>query len=183
MGFVSRLSRRSRNAPPFIIQPAAYFSSYRSAFSATTAMRLAAGMFTTCAAASGRCAGMGSLGTRSSPACGGSCGAVRSSSVAANLAASSLSTAGSIGYPARPAVVTSAAFTGESVRAPAVAVAPAAPRAHAQEDSVVEVPGPIIAHGGALVGCIAVVAVLTNWLNSDANHDLRSDRWRHGQAR
>jgi hypothetical protein len=56
--------------------------------------------------------------------------------------------------------------------APAVAVAPSGPGAHAQEDAVVEVPWPVIAIGRAGVGRVLVVAILTNRLHTNADKNL-----------
>jgi cytochrome c oxidase assembly factor CtaG len=72
-------------------------------------------------------------------------------------------------------MIASSAFTAEAMSAPAVAVSPSAPRPHAQEDSIVEIAGAIITHGCALVRCVAVISIFTNWLNADVDHDLRLD--------
>ncbi len=84
----------------------------------------------------------------------------------------------SIGRGAAAATIASAATVTEAMAAPAVAIAPAGPWAHAQEDAVVEVPRTVKANGRAGVRCIVVVAVRTDGLNADVNHNLRSDRWR-----
>ena len=87
-----------------------------------------------------------------------------------------------IGSIAATTVVASAALTAEAVLTPAVSVTPARPRAHAQEDAVVEIPWPVETHGRALVWRIVVVAVRANRLNPDAYGNLCLRRWRHGQA-
>ena len=115
-------------------------------------------------------------GTR--PSRMGNCWVGVISAAAANCA----STVGVIGYTARSAVVASSAFTVEAMPAPAVAIAPAAPRAHAQEDAVVKVPRSVIAVRSARVGRITVVAVGTDWLHADFNHNLCFGRRRNGQA-
>ena len=97
-------------------------------------------------------------------------------------AAAGLAAAAAIGRAPRSAVVASSAFAHKAMAAPAVAVAPSAPWAHAQEDAVVEVPRPVIAIGRAGIRRIAVVAVRTARLNADVNHKLRLSRWRQGQA-
>jgi hypothetical protein len=66
---------------------------------------------------------------------------------------------------------------------PTVAVAPAGPWAHTQEDATVEVFRPIKSIGRAGVRSIVVIAVRTNGWNADVDDDLRLSRWRQGQAR
>ena len=80
-------------------------------------------------------------------------------------------------------MVVSPTLVHKAVTAPAVAVAPSAPWAHAQEDAVVEVARPVIAVGRAGVRRIAVVAIGAGWLNADINHELRLSCRRDGQAR
>ena len=87
-----------------------------------------------------------------------------------------------IGNIARSAVIAPSAFTHEAMPAPAVAVAPATPRTHAQEDAVVEIARPVITHRRALVRCVTVVAVCTARLNADVNRNLRLCCRRQGHA-
>jgi len=98
-------------------------------------------------------------------------------SVAAGLAA-----AGVIGNATGSAVVVSATFVHKTVTAPAMAIAPSAPGAHAQKDAIVEVSLPVIAVGRAGVRRIAVVAVRTNGLNANVDIDLSLSFWRKHQA-
>ena len=127
---------------------------------------------------------MRSRGVGRRPASAGLCPAgTGSRCVAANLAAAArLSAAGAIGYTPRSAVIASSAFARKAMAAPAVAIAPAAPGAHAQENAVVEVPWPVVTIGRAGIRRIAVVAIRTAWLNADVNQNLRWSRWRQGQA-
>jgi len=82
------------------------------------------------------------------------------------------------------AVIPSATTVFKAMATPAVAIAPAGPGAHAQENAVVEVAWTIKAVGRTGVRGVVVVAVLANGLNADANpdDDLCLRRWRHGQA-
>jgi hypothetical protein len=66
---------------------------------------------------------------------------------------------------------------------PAMAIAPAGPRAHAQEDAAVKVSRTVKSIGRAGVRGIVVITVLTNGWNADVDHDLRLNCWRQGQAR
>src|SRR5271157_3449227 len=84
--------------------------------------------------------------------------------------------------PAAAAIISATAVT-EPMAAPAVAIAPAGPWAHAQEDAVVEVPRPVEAIRRAGVGRVVVVAVGAGRLNANVDDDLRVSRWRKGQAR
>ncbi len=88
-----------------------------------------------------------------------------------------------IGCVSAAAVIPSAATGYKAMSAPAVAIAPAGPRAHAKEDAVVEVPRAIKADRRTGVWRVVVVAVRADGLNADADDDLRLDCWRHGQAR
>jgi hypothetical protein len=102
---------------------------------------------------------------------------MRDGSVAARFAA-----AGAIRHATGSTVVVPAAFVHKAMAAPTVAVAPAAPWAHAQEDAVVEVSGPVVAVGRAGVRRIAVVAIGAGWLNADVNDKLRLSCRRNSQA-
>jgi hypothetical protein len=99
----------------------------------------------------------------------------------AGAPAASIMTA--IGHGAAAATIASATTVTEAMAAPAVAIAPASPWAHAQEDSVVEVSRPVKTHWRAGVGLIVVIAVRANRWYADVDDDLRASRWRHGQAR
>jgi hypothetical protein len=63
----------------------------------------------------------------------------------------------------------------EAMAAPAVVIAPAGPRAHAQEDTVIEITRSIEPIGRAGIGCIVVVAIGTDGLLPYANHYLSLD--------
>jgi hypothetical protein len=117
-----------------------------------------------------------SVGTRSASMRLRRCGAV-----AASAACSAASAVAAIGNVTRSAAVAASAFTAEAMPAPAVAIAPAAPGAHAKEDAVVEISRPVITHGRALVWCVTVVAVCTTRLNADVNGKLRLCCRRQGQ--
>jgi hypothetical protein len=65
---------------------------------------------------------------------------------------------------------------------PAVAIAPAGPWAHAQENTAIKIARPVEAIGRAGVRSIVVIAVGTDRLNADADFDLRLSRWRQGHA-
>src|SRR5580693_3709075 len=80
------------------------------------------------------------------------------------------------------AVVPSAAAAVEAMFAPAVAVTPTGPRAHAQEDTVVEIARPIKADRRAGVRRIVVVTVGTHRLDTDANANLCVSRRHHCQG-
>jgi len=88
-----------------------------------------------------------------------------------------------LGLKAAAAVVAASALTMEAMLAPAVAIAPAGPGAHAEEDAIVEVPRPVKSIGRASVGRSFVIAPLTDGWNADFNGNL-SFRGRHDdQAR
>jgi hypothetical protein len=68
--------------------------------------------------------------------------------------------------------------------APAVAIAPAGPWAHAQEDAAIEVPRTVKSIGCAGVRRIVVIAVRTyGWGAADVDDDLSLSHWRQGQTR
>jgi len=83
---------------------------------------------------------------------------------------------------ATTAVITSSAISAETMAAPAVAIAPASPRTHAQEDAVVEISRSVITIGCAGVWLIVVIAVGASGLNAKIDDQLRWSRWRQGQA-
>jgi hypothetical protein len=66
---------------------------------------------------------------------------------------------------------------------PAVAITPAGPWAHAQEDPVIEISWPVIAIGRAGIRRIVIVAILASRLNPDADNNLRLSRRRQGHPR
>ena len=80
------------------------------------------------------------------------------------------------------AAIASAATTVKAMAAPAVSIAPVGPRAHAQEDSIVEIPWPVKSHRRAGVRRIVIVAVRTDGLNANIDDNLRSGRWRQAKA-
>jgi hypothetical protein len=88
-----------------------------------------------------------------------------------------------IGHGATAAAIVSSTTVTETMPAPAVAISPASPWAHAKEDAVVEIPRPVKTVGRASVWRIVVVAVGTDRLNTNADDDLRLRRWRQGQPR
>jgi hypothetical protein len=89
-----------------------------------------------------------------------------------------------IGHISAPAVIASATIIDEAMLAPAVPVSPTGPRAHAQEDAVVEIAWPIKSHGRASIGCVVVVAVRATRRNAaNVDHNLCMSRWHKSQAR
>src|ERR1700728_1190871 len=74
-----------------------------------------------------------------------------------------------IGRHTPSASIPSSSAIAETVLAPAVAVAPASPRTHAQEDALIEIARPVKAHWRACVWCVIVVAIGTGGLNADDN--------------
>lgn len=96
-----------------------------------------------------------------------------------------------LGLIASAAVIPSAAIRDETMPAPAMSVAPASPGSDAQEDAVVEVPGPIKASGRAAVRRGFVIApcadgrnanIDCNMRNTDGNGNLCASRRRQSQA-
>lgn len=110
------------------------------------------------------------------------------SSTAAGCSSSGILTASGRSSAVMPArrrraattAITAAACLNKAVTAPAVSIAPTGPGAHAEEDAVVEIAWTIEAHGRAGVGCIVVIAVRTDRLNTDADDDLGLNSLRHG---
>jgi hypothetical protein len=101
--------------------------------------------------------------------------------VAIIVAVSKMSVLGLIAAPSM--IVASMAMIDEAMFAPAVGVAPAGPRAHAQEDAVIEVIRPIEALGRAAVRPSLVIAPVANGWLADFDGNLRANLWRYGQAR
>jgi len=90
------------------------------------------------------------------------------------ISASAVSSAGN---------VPSSSTTSEAITAPAVAVAPIRPGAHAQENAAMEIAWTIKAAGCASVRCIVVVAVGTDGRSCpDAHDNLRAGHWPQGQG-
>jgi hypothetical protein len=69
-----------------------------------------------------------------------------------------------IGRITAPTVVSASTAIHEAIAAPTVAVAPARPRAHAQEDAVVEIARPVEADRSATIWRIVVIAIGANRL-------------------
>jgi hypothetical protein len=63
-------------------------------------------------------------------------------------------------------LIASASAAAKAMAAPAVAIAPVGPWAYAQEDAVVEIARAVKAVGRAGIGCIVVVAVITDGRNT-----------------
>ena len=70
----------------------------------------------------------------------------------------------------------------KAMATPSVAVSPTAPGTHAEEDAIVEVARPVIAHGRAGVRRITVIAVRTDGLDAEVDHNLRLGRRGKSQA-
>jgi hypothetical protein len=88
-----------------------------------------------------------------------------------------------IGRSTTSTVVPSSSSTAEAMTAPAMAVAPAGPWAHAQEDAVVEITWSVKAIRRACVWGIVVVAVSAAGWDTDVNNDLSVGCWHQGQRR
>jgi hypothetical protein len=87
-----------------------------------------------------------------------------------------------LGLPAAASVVAATALTMEAMSAPTVSVAPAGPRAYAEEDAVVEVPRPVKSIGRATIGRIFIVAPLTDGWNADFDGNLSFRGWDNDQS-
>jgi hypothetical protein len=77
-----------------------------------------------------------------------------------------------------PAGISSSTSVAEAVAAPAVAIAPTRPRAHAEEDTVIEVARPVEADRRATVWRIVIVAIGTDRWNAYVDGNLRMRDWR-----
>jgi hypothetical protein len=88
-----------------------------------------------------------------------------------------------IGRITAPTVVSASTAVDEAIAAPTVAIAPAGPWAHAQEDAVVEIARPIEADRRATIWRIVVIAVGANGLNTDADDYLRVGPGRKSRGR
>jgi hypothetical protein len=87
-----------------------------------------------------------------------------------------------LGFPATAAVVAATALTMEAMLAPAVGIAPAGPRAHAEEDAIVKVPRPVKTIGRASVGRSFVIAPLTDGWGADFDLNLSFRGWHNDQS-
>jgi len=103
----------------------------------------------------------------------------RSTTAAHSLSACKMT---AIGHGSAAAAIVSATTVTEAMTAPAVAVAPSGPWAHAQEDAVVKVPWPVKAHGCTRIRLIVVIAIGANGLNSHVHINLSLRLGRQGQA-
>lgn len=88
-----------------------------------------------------------------------------------------------ISRAAHSSVVPSSAIAAEAMTSPAVAVTPAGPRTHAEEDAVVEIARSVIPPRCAGIRRISVVAVGTDRLNADVDGNLRTSSRRESQPR
>ncbi|MGA2634676.1 MAG: hypothetical protein ABSF16_10605 [Terracidiphilus sp.] len=88
-----------------------------------------------------------------------------------------------IGFITAASVITAAAAIHKAMPAPAVAIAPAGPGTHTQEDPVEEESRPVKAHWCAGIGWIFVVAVWADRWNADFDVNLCLCRWHKDQAR
>jgi hypothetical protein len=104
---------------------------------------------------------------------------VRISTVPTNSTAAGRFT---IGGASNSAVESAATVIHKSVASPPVAITPARPWAHAHEDTVVKVSGPVVPHRSTGVRWISVVTVGTGGLNADIDGNLCMGCWHHGQT-
>jgi hypothetical protein len=171
-------------APPFRLKRAVWLNSYRLFMSVAVGSSTAgwAGVSAVCccgmrcwlrSAGARRCSVRSGCGR---PCVGRGCGSV----VSARCRRASVTPA--IGCGTTSAGISSSAAAAETMVTPAVAIAPAGPWAHTQENAVVEVAWSVEADWSAGVGRIVVVAVGTNRWNTDIDDDLRFGRWRDGQG-
>jgi hypothetical protein len=79
--------------------------------------------------------------------------------------------------------IPSPARTDKAMAAPPMRISPAVPRAHAQEDAVIEITRPIKADRRAGIGRIVIVAVGTGGRYADADANLGIPHWRKSQRR
>ena len=95
---------------------------------------------------------------------------------------------GSVGgisvIPTEATVISSAPGSYKAMPAPTVVITPAGPRAHTQEDAIVEITRPVITHRSAGIRRIAVVTIRTDgWRTTYIDGNLRIRFWRQGQGR
>jgi hypothetical protein len=79
-----------------------------------------------------------------------------------------------IGRVAASTCISASTAINEAIAAPPVAIAPAGPRTHAQEDAVVEVARPIETDRRATIWRIVIIAIGANGLNTDGDDNLRA---------
>jgi hypothetical protein len=85
--------------------------------------------------------------------------------------------------PTKATVISSAPGSDKAMPTPTVVITPTRPRAHAQEDAVVEITRPVITHRSAGVRRISVVAIRTDgWRTTYGDGNLRIRFWRQGQG-
>jgi hypothetical protein len=96
---------------------------------------------------------------------------------------SAASKAATVRRESAAAAVSAPAAINEPVLAPSVPVAPAGPWTHAKKNTAVKVSRAVKAIRRAGIWRIVVIAVLTNRLYANSNHDLGLSAWHHGQAR
>ncbi len=120
------------------------------------------------------CAAPRCCGTRCGMGCAGTrcCGVGRATGIMSTISRRATS-----------AVVSPSSSAAKTMAAPAVAVAPAGPWAHAQEDAVIEIAGPVKAIRRACIGGIVVIAVGTDGWDTDVYDNLRVACWQQGQRR
>jgi hypothetical protein len=180
--------RRSNCAPPLLLRSATRFGSHQLAMFAT-AMGPATVRSTTTRSAAMGCATMccshmrSAMGSVAACSCrmGTTCeGSGVGPSVAGTHYRSAACTS-TIGRETASAVISSTTTAAETMTSPAVAIAPASPWAHAQEDTVVEIARPVKTNWCAGIWCVVIVTVGTSRLNADDN--LRVNLWRHSQDR
>src|ERR1035437_9748318 len=102
---------------------------------------------------------------------------------AARLATAAARITATTSHGAAAASITSSAPVAEAMTTPTVAIAPAGPRTHAQEDAAIKVSRPVKSIGRAGVRFIVVIAVRTDGWNADVYDDLSLSHWRQSQAR
>ena len=78
--------------------------------------------------------------------------------------------------------ISSSTSIAEAMAAPAVAIAPTRPRAHTEEDTVIEVARPVEADRRATVWRIVIVAIGTDRWNAYVDGNLRMRDWRQRQG-
>jgi hypothetical protein len=109
-----------------------------------------------------------------------SVGVGRAPAVATRCRSASLAPA--IGCSTTSAGIPSSAAAAETMVAPAVAIAPAGPWAHSQENAVIEIAWSVEADWSTGVRRIVVVAIGANRWSTDIDDNLRPGRWRDGQG-
>ena len=98
------------------------------------------------------------------------------SAIAVGVHCTSAAVTSMIGGITAIAVIVSSSAADEAMAAPAVAVAPAGPWTHAQEDAVIEIARPVKANRRAGVRRVVVITVGTGRLNTNDHLHLRVGR-------